>query len=165
MPFAAWRHHTAREGFEVVVYEGRRFEGTTTAVEYGQPFVVSYVIELDDAWRTRRAQVGTRVLEADGAGAWRVDGARAPELDGCLDVDLESSALTNAFPVARGATDAPAAYVRAFDLSVVRLEQTYAALGERRYDYTAPAFDFRCELVYGEDGLALEYPGIATRSA
>ena len=38
-------------------------------------------------------------LETDGAGRWRVDDVPAGHLDGCLDVDLESSSLTNAFPV------------------------------------------------------------------
>src|SRR3954447_21513699 len=106
-PFAAWRHRDARDGFEVVFFEARqrgwRIEGSTAAVEDGAPFVVRYAIELDDRGHTRDAQVTSRSmganrtvrLEADGDGSWRVDGRRAPHLDGCLDVDLESSALTN----------------------------------------------------------------------
>ncbi len=56
---------------------------------------------------------------------WRIDGRPSPHLDGCRDVDLESSALTNALPVhglglhvGQGA-EAPAACVRALDLSAV----------------------------------------------
>jgi hypothetical protein len=37
--------------------------------------------------------------------------------------------------------------------------------GLQRYDYTAPAFDFSCQLVYDEAGLVLTYPGIAVRAA
>jgi hypothetical protein len=91
-----------------------------------------------------------------------------------LDVDLESSAMTNALPLHRlaltsGATaQAPAAYVRALDLSVERLEQQYARIsnenGHQRYDYTAPAFDFSCQLLYDEAGLVQVYPGIAVRT-
>jgi hypothetical protein len=40
-------------------------------------------------------------LESTGAGRWLVDGKIAPHLDGCLDVDLESSAMTSAPPVRR----------------------------------------------------------------
>ena len=62
---------------------------------------------------------------------------------------------------------APAAYVRAVGLAVQRLEQTYVRTpdeGMRQcYDYSAPAFDFRCRLVYDETGLVLDYPGIAVR--
>jgi hypothetical protein len=129
------------------------------------------------AWRHRDARDGFEVvfLRAAGSGGWRVNGADAPHLDGCLDVDLESSACTNAFPVHRlglqvgQEADAPAAYVRALDLSVERLEQRYLRMEHQgsgeRYDYTSPAFDFRAQLVYDESGLVLDYPGIATRTA
>ena len=109
------------------------------------------------------------MLEADG-GHWLVDGQAAPRLDGCLDVDLESSAMTNAFPVHRlglpvgGQAAAPAAYVRALDLAVERLEQTYVRTADDSYDYASPAFDFECRLVYDDSGLVLDYPGIAVRA-
>jgi hypothetical protein len=114
------------------------------------------------------------LLEGE-AGEWRVDGREEPALSGCLDVDLEASAATNALPVARLAlavgerADAPAAYVRASDLSVERLEQTYTRLpsddARPRYAYAAPSFGFGATLVYGDDGLVVEYPGIAVRVA
>ena len=104
---AAWRHHDAREGFEVVFVRvdrsGYRLNGHTAAIEGGQPWVVQYAISLDDGWSTRTARVLSSsltgdhevALEADGSGQWQVNGCAAPELDGCLDVDLESSACTN----------------------------------------------------------------------
>lgn len=183
---AAWRHRTAREGFEVAYFRvtelGVLIDGCTTAVEDGVAWVVDYRIALDTEWRTRRAQVAIRkpggwntlVLESDGAGSWLLDGMPASLLDGCLDVDLESSALTNALPVHRLAqeigdgADAPAAYVFASGAAVARLEQRYVRVadGEHgpRFDYSAPEFDFRCILEYDKSGLVLDYPGIAVRA-
>jgi hypothetical protein len=192
MPFltlpaaAAWRHLEAREGFEAAFFRplpagGWEAEGTTAAAEDGRAWVVSYAIQLDAAWRTRRARVATRTaagtretaLEADGAGGWLIDGRPAPHLDGCLDVDLESSAMTNTLPVhrlslAQGArAESPAAYVRALDLTVERLEQSYRRIaddgGGQRYDYAAPAFGFTACLAYDQSGLVVDYPGIARR--
>jgi uncharacterized protein len=184
---AAWRHLDAREGFEVLFvrpdHGGYRFEGQSTAVEGGEAWGISYTLTLDPSWATRSAGISARSasgsrevrLEGDGTGGWRVDGRPAPELAGCLDIDLEASAFTNAMPVRRlglevgDRADAPAAYVRAPDLAVELLEQRYTRLeddGKRsRYDYAAPAFDFACLLVYDEFGLVLEYPGIAVRVA
>jgi hypothetical protein len=174
----------ARDGFEVVFLDGGgdgvRVEGHSTAVEDGEAWAVQYEIVADAGWAARRAHVrgrsaaGSRevTLEADGAGRWRVDGAPAAHLDGCLDVDLEASALTNAFPVHRLALEvgqtaqAPAVYVRALDLAVERLEQRYGRLADddrRRYAYAAPAFAYEGELVYDEHGLVLAYPGLAVR--
>ncbi|MEO3863793.1 putative glycolipid-binding domain-containing protein [Acrocarpospora sp. B8E8] len=183
---AAWLHQEARAGFEVAYFEalddGWRAQGWTTAVEEGETWVVRYDIRLDEAWTTRSAEVwgqsvsGERstVVEADSAGHWLVNGQAALHLDGCLDVDLESSAMTNAFPVHRMAlpvgarAEAPAAYVRAVGLGVERLEQSYERLTNKdtrqRYDYAAPIFNFACHLVYDESGLVLDYPGIATRA-
>ena len=49
-----------------------------------------------------------------------------------------------------------AAYVRAVDLGVERLEQTYLRLDDRRYHYASPRFGFECELVYDDSGLVLD---------
>lgn len=188
---AAWHHHDARDGFEVTFFRragrGRRVEGTVTGVEDGQAWAVSYAVELAPSWETRSAHVrsyttaGTRsvALERADGGTWLVDGTPAPGLAGCADVDLEASAMTNAFPVRRlelavgEEVAAPAAYVR-LDLRVERLEQTYrrvaaAGPGYRydgpgyRYDYAAPGLGFRCRLVYDTAGLVLSYPGLASR--
>lgn len=182
---AAWRHRDAREGFEVVFARtdagGHQLEGTTAATEDGDAWAVHYAVAVDLEWRTRSAYVlgwsarGRRELrlESDGQGAWRVDGTPAPELAGCLDVDLESSVVTNTLPVHRlrlevgEGTDAPAAYVRAVDLRVERLEQRYTRVddedGRSVYAYTAPRFEYAGRLAYDASGLLLDYPGIAER--
>jgi hypothetical protein len=87
MPFrappstASWQHREARSGFEVAYFQaaesGWIIEGTTAAVEDGQTWVVTYSIELDAAWVTRRARIEGRTvsgsretrLESDGYGA------------------------------------------------------------------------------------------------
>jgi uncharacterized protein len=108
-------------------------------------------------------------VASDGEGHWTVDGEPAPHLDGLVDVDLEASACTNTLPVHRLApatddvTPAPAVYVRALDLSVVRLDQTYRRLDGHRFAYTSDG-DFSAVLTYDDAGLVVDYPGIARRA-
>jgi hypothetical protein len=183
---ACWQHRAARSGFEVAYFtaaeRGWRIDGTTTAIEDAQSWIVTYQIDVDAAWATRGARITSRTsegpretrLESDGAGRWLVDGNPAPHLDGCMDVDLESSAMTNTLPVHRlglrpgDRADAPAAYVRALSLSVDRLDQVYERVQDEaahsRYDYAAPVFDFTARLVYDDSGLVIDYPGIALRA-
>jgi hypothetical protein len=177
-PFAAWRFVGAVDGFEVVYPGPGRLRGHTSAVEQGRPYAVRYDIALDDRWRTREVRVASdtvegrlsTVLRSDGDGHWTVDGVVAPHLDGLVDVDLEASACTNTLPVHRlplpldEVTEAPAAYVRALDLSATRLDQTYQRLDDRRYHYTSEA-DFQAVLNYDAAGLIVDYPGIAVRFA
>jgi hypothetical protein len=187
-PFAAFEHREGREGFEVAVFRshdgGFVVEGSTAAVEAGKPFTVSYMIELDAQWRTRRghlraqslAGVGQMDVTGDGEGRWTVNGVPAAALDGCLDLDLEASALTNAFPVRRLGlavgehAEAPAAWARMGDLRLERLEQRYERIpdgpvGHARFAYAAPAVDFASTIEYDESGLVVAYPGIAVRRA
>ncbi len=183
--FAAWRHVSVRDGFEVMfahsLATGTRLRGHTTAAEGGVAWTVGYLIETDAVGRTTRAEVDLRgaegdrtlVLERTAEGRWLVDGRLESLLDGCVDVDLESSAVTNTLPVhrlglVRGVRhDVPAAYVRAGDLRVQRLDQTYQLVDERTdgfsVAYASPMFGFACQLEYDAAGLVVEYPGLASR--
>jgi uncharacterized protein len=183
---AAWRHRDAREGFEVSfvneLADGHGFEGECVAIEAGAPWAVRYEIVVDGDWITRRAVVTSlapsgrrRVsLEHDGVGRWLVDGAPSRRLDGCLDMDLEASVCTNAFPVNRlelkvgESAQAPAAWVRVLDLTVEPLMQRYHRLEDdgraTHYGYEAPELEFSTELSYDAAGLVSDYPGLAVRT-
>jgi uncharacterized protein len=185
---AAWRHVDAREGFEVLFlrrdHDRFRLDGYSTALQDSEAWGIRYALTVDDAWVTRSAHVVGQSasgrhevrLEGDGAGEWRVDGSASSELSGCLEVDLEASACTNAIPVRRLGlrvgehAEAPAVFVGAPLLGVERLEQSYARIEDDgddrvRYDYAAPAFDFSAILTFDRAGLVLDYPGIAVRVA
>lgn len=182
---AAWTHLGGQRGFEVLFSAGGdgqpRLRGHTTAREGSALYAVGYDITLDAQWQTRSAQVTgftrrgdesvflTR-LEGD---RWEVDGKHRPELDGCLDVDVESSAVTNTLPVHRldfvigKSIEVPAAFVRADGLGVGRLEQRYTlaevAEGGIRFQYESTTFDFACDLTYDRAGLIVRYPEVAVR--
>jgi uncharacterized protein len=169
----AFRHLGVRDGFEVAWFTPPTLlRGGSTFVEDGVGHHIAYEIRLAPDGSTSAATIRsldqTVALWRNG-GTWRVDDVTRPDLSECPDVDLESSAVTNALPVARlglavGETGrALAAWVRA-DLTVERLEQTYTRLDERRYDYVSHHDGFRAVLEYGADGLIVEYPGIAVRA-
>ncbi|WP_243230687.1 putative glycolipid-binding domain-containing protein [Microbacterium sp. CIAB417] len=182
---ASWNHHSGRVGFEVAFFraaqDGHRLTGHTTAHESPVCWSVGYDIRVDRAWRTRAVSAiglsvaGERTVTAarDEENRWTVDGVRRPDLDGCVDVDLESSAVTNTLPVHRidfrvgVGVDLPAVFIRADDLRVERLDQRYtlidASADRPVLHYESSTFDVSCELQLDGAGLVLAYPGIATR--
>ncbi len=176
-PVASWWHGNSRAGFEACAFTpnggGWAMVGSTTAIEANEVWWVAYEIEVDASWATRRAVITTKrgarsldtiMIEGDGQGHWIVGGRANAQLDGCLDVDLESSAMTNALPLRRlhpavaTSVAAPAVYVRAAGLTVERLEQRYIHVSEAEagptFDYEAPAFDFESRIDYDPSGLA-----------
>lgn len=181
---AAWRitGEPDREGFEVAHFEQQRggvvIRGTSLGTEDGKLWSLRYVIALDAAWCTRSASIesasGERLkLRSNGNGRFTVNGKREPRLDGCFDLDLEASLVTNMMPARRlalrvgQASDAPAAYVRTNKLKVERLEQSYARLADARrhviFDYESPRFGYRAALRFARDGLVVDYPHIGKR--
>lgn len=183
-PSGAWRllGEDGREGFEVARFEMRSdcviVHGSSVGVESGKGWAIRYRVELDSRWRTRRATIeneGSEILKirTDGVGRWLIGGARRPQLDGCLDLDIEASVVTNLAPVRRLAlrvgqsSAAPAVYVRTKESRVERLEQSYArspdAAGRVVFDYAAPRFAYRADLQFARDGLVAVYPGIGER--
>jgi hypothetical protein len=185
--FATFTHAGVRRGFEVVFFrtpeagsDGHLLEGGTAAIEEGVPWSVQYRVAVDQAWNTTLVEAtgispsSHRTLHAERRnGRWTVDGTERPDLDDCVDIDFESSLVTNTIAVHRIDLDAatpvqvPAAFVRADGLQVERVEQTYLCTERTEdrvvFDYTSTTFDFSCQLVFDAFGLVTDYPGIGRR--
>jgi uncharacterized protein len=155
--------------------------GGTSMVEKGEAYVVRYAVRLDSDWITRQVDASAETPGGpveiaafrSGGGRWIVNGAERPDLDGCVDVDFESSLVTNTIPIHRLRTNggepfqAPAAFVNGHDLGVTRLEQTYEYAGRSAdghlYRYDSATYRFQAQLTYDEAGVIREYPGLGRR--
>ena len=120
------------------------------------------VVTAEDARGRRRLE-----LRRHASGDWIANGKPVPAAAGALDCDLALSPLTNYMPAARlGArpADHVMAWVSVPDLGVMRSEQRYEPIDERRVRYVGLDHDFTAELELDDDGLVLRYPGLAERA-
>lgn len=125
------------------------------------------------AFEVHRAGGASLVLRGDGAGNWR-DGAGRPlpALDGCIDVDLRCSPLTNTLPIRRlGAQlqqrrELRVAYVDPLQLGqgARAAAQAYTLLGPGRYRFEGLDSGFSAEIETDDEGLVLRYPGLFERA-
>jgi hypothetical protein len=153
---------------------GRMIEGVALVALEGVPRRVDYTIEVDEAGRTRRASIRapgrddlsraqTLELEANGAGAWRLNDALIIDAPDCLDIDLGFSPVTNSLPIWRlGLQPVVRAEIRVAwvlfpSLEVVEGRQTYERLDQLRWRYRSAGF--QADLTVGEDGLVDDYAG------
>ncbi|MGY1795984.1 putative glycolipid-binding domain-containing protein [Geodermatophilus sp. SYSU D00525] len=179
----AWRRTDEDTGHSLARVERRdggwRFAGTEVLAGPETLLACSFRVDVDDAWATRAVEAsavsaeGERhlVLTADGDRRWSRDGAREPGLDGCVDVDVAATPLSNTLPIRRLADLAvgeevttPVAWVDVPALGVTRVDQTYRRLGARRWRYSDDAHG-AFELTVDDDGLVVDYTGMATRVA
>ena len=176
----AWRRVLDDCSLEIlrlgVADDGFRFEGVVVSAEGDLPLRVEYRIECDANWCTKscfvdqdfNGQQEHLVLSHD-AGSWRVNGAAAPSLSGCTDVDLGISPSTNTLPINRlrlavGMSGTiKTAWVKFPALSVEAAPQSYERLSDRLYLYQNLGGDFRAELEIDEIGLVSVYEKIWKR--
>jgi hypothetical protein len=143
--------------------------GTVLGSEGGVPVRIEYRVLADGAGFTTAVHVRdlrgfdqrALTVERSGKGAWTVNGAPAPALKGCTDIDLGCSPSTNTLPIRRlrladGAVSTiKAAWVRFPELEVVKAAQTYTRLDEFTYRYASG--DFAADLTVDADGLVASY--------
>ena len=145
------------------------------------PASVSYQLSCDANWRvteltiTAATAAGTRTLalSADRHARWLADGQPRPDLDGCIDVDISLTPLTNTLPIRRltwtsgTAQDLEVVYVSAPDLTVRRASQRYTLLKQEADDnaslYRYESGSFRADLTVDEHSFVTDYPGLWRR--
>jgi hypothetical protein len=162
---------------------GVQFSSMLIRMWEGQPLRAVYELVCDSQWHVRELQMSVDSeaagkhmirLVADGVGGWQ-DGTGQPlaDLQGCVDVDIMLTPLTNTLPIRRLALapgesrEISVVYVAAPDLDVRPFRQRYTRLddadGRQRYRYESLASGFTAELPVDDDGFVVEYPGVWRR--
>jgi hypothetical protein len=105
-------------------------------------------------------------VNAHSSGRWELDEDPRPQVDGCIDVDLNFSPSTNLLPIRRlnlevgQQATVRAAWLRFPSFKLEPLEQTYHRLDGETYRYESGGGSFVRELLVDQDGFVLNYPGI-----
>jgi hypothetical protein len=157
-------------------------DGLLIAIGGNTPFRTHYNIRCDSTWSVRTVtldlldnQSSTLHLEADGNGHWRsANGDPLPELDGCIDVDINATPFTNTLPIRRlgltpgASTEITVAYILLPELQFRPGRQRYTCLSTDThggmYRYESLESDFIAELHVDSDGLILNYSTIWKRA-
>lgn len=154
--------------------DGWTADGSMVAVLDDRPVRLTYRLEVDNAGATRVLDLAeavggaTLALRGDGHGRWSdADGAALRDLDGCVDVDISTTPLTNTLPVRRlrlapgESAEIRVGYVDVPSLAVRPVAQRYARIdcGSYRYSSSSFAADVRLD----EDDLVTDYVGLWER--
>jgi uncharacterized protein len=158
--------------------------GLVVTVFDKRPLRLAYELTCDSSWLFRKAtieiQTGDahviRQIEVNDA-TWRVDGSSRADLDGCVDIDIMGSPITNTLPVRRltwrtgEMRELRMTYIRVPDLEVAPVLQRYTRLDDpgssinpsQRFGYLAVASGFSAEVLVDHEGFVLHYPPVWQR--
>ena len=136
-----------------------------------QPCRLDYQVVCDAAWRTLSTSVegwlGTAgiaiQIKTDAAGGWWLNEVEQPDIEGCIDIDLNFSPSTNLLPIRRlnlaiGETaSVKAAWLRFPSFKLEPFPQQYHRLEENLYRYESAGGQFVADLKVNHSGLVVEY--------
>lgn len=154
---------------------GLDLAGVVSGGAAGATFGLSYRVRVDASWRVRDALLrltsGRELhLESNGQGTWRENGREQPALQGCIDIDIEASPVTNTLPIRRlswapgESTEIRLCYVSVPALTVAPAVQRYTALAPGAlYRFESLDSGFAAELPVDPDGFVRDYPGLFRR--
>lgn len=152
---------------------GWRLTGHALFSDDTQPCSLHYVVALDHSWTTLSAAVSGSVgedeidvqIEVDASRVWRLNGGASPQVEGCLDVDLNFSPSTNLLPIRRlnlavgQEASVRAAWLRFPTFRLEKLEQTYHRSADRSYRYRSTS-GFAADLEVDSNGMITRYGDI-----
>jgi hypothetical protein len=154
---------------------GLDISGVVIAQEDETQFGLSYRLKLDALWHTREVQLRTTSghvlhLESDGRGHWQENGKQQPALQGCIDVDIQATPITNTLPIRRldletgESMDIRLCYITVPNLTVFASNQRYTATeAGSLYRFESLEDGFAADLPADADGFVLDYPGLFRR--
>ncbi|GAB3337042.1 putative glycolipid-binding domain-containing protein [Larkinella ripae] len=156
-------------------------EITSTIIgRYGEKiYQVDYRIRTNQQWETLALELKSRhsnqtqviQLESDGTGNWWLNGEKADEFAGCIDVDIPLTPFTNTLPIRRlnlrpGQTqEIRVLYCDLLEWQLKPVRQLYTCLSETEYQYENVPNDFEATIQVDEFKLVVDYPQLFVRTA
>ena len=149
-------------------------EGTVVLFNKQRPCRLDYQIICDTTWRTLSGNVKGWLddavvdieIKTDAAQHWWMNGIEQPDVEGCIDLDLNFSPSTNLLPIRRlelgvgQAAEVRAAWLRFPSFKLEPLAQQYRRLNDTIYRYESAGGQFVADLLVNDKGFVIDYPGI-----
>ena len=156
---------------------GWHLSGAAVLAYEHQACRLDYAIACDPRWHTLSTTVegwvGDREVSVEilrePSGAWWLNGRACPQVEGCIDVDLNFSPSTNLLPIRRlnlevgQSAHVRAAWLRFPSFALEPLEQSYTRLENNLYQYESAGGRFVAPVTVDEDGLVARYGDIWVR--
>jgi uncharacterized protein len=152
--------------------DGWYLDGSSIFLWEGKSCRLEYLIECDTDWQTAFVSIDGWVgdetiaieIDVDQGNGWTMNGEEIEEVEGCIDIDLNFSPVTNLLPIKRSniavgqAVDVRAAWLRFPSFKLEPLSQVYTRLSKTTYRYESGGGKFVTEIEVNETGLVTKYP-------
>ncbi len=137
---------------------------------------IQYVLRLNASWQVRQFLLFRDLdepdlwLATDGSGRWgEMNGAHRTELDGCYDIDLACTPMTQTLPIRRlplldgDTAELPVVVIDPETLGVRSVLHRYTRVSAKCWQHEAAEQGIATEFEVDEFGLVVDYPALFRR--
>ncbi len=142
-------------------------------------FKIEYCIKSNHKWETVLLELSSRHsnklevvrLEGDGKGNWLSSGKRVEQFEGCIDIDISLTPLTNTLPINRlnliknQSQEIKVIYLDVLGQQMSSVRQRYIRLSDTLYNYQNIPNDFEANIQVDEFGLVIDYSSLFVRTS
>jgi len=141
-------------------------------------YQVDYTLQLDRHWNVyschMQVQLENKKQTMDlnkKENKWFVNGTYHPEFDGCLDVDIPLTPLTNSLPINRLRLEThqeyeiDVLYIDVLEQEIKHVKQKYKRLSDQVYHYENIPNDFEADIQVDTHGFVIDYPQLFKQTA
>lgn len=142
-------------------------------------YKIDYGIKTNQDWETLQVNIESRHtngsqsmrLQSDGKGNWTNEGKTVDQFQGCTDIDITLTPLTNTLPIRRlrltpnQFKEIKVLYFDPLKGEIRPVRQQYTCLSRTKYRYENVPNDFESVIEVDEAGLVVDYPGLFVRTA
>ena len=157
--------------------DGKRnvFTGTIVGYADNETINIKYQVITDDLYTVHSVTVwyGNNTmaiqLSRDGDKWYDLNNVHLQSLDGCTDIDLSLTPLTNTIPIKRlnlktgESKIIDAAYLDLMNHEITHVQQKYSRISPQTFRYENISSPFTADLIVDKDGLVIDYPKIWKR--
>ncbi|NOT48881.1 MAG: hypothetical protein HOP17_14170 [Acidobacteria bacterium] len=152
--------------------DGWYLDGAAVFLYERQPCRLEYLVQCDPDWQTAYVSVDGWVgselieleIEVNQGDVWSLNNEEIAVAEGCIDIDLNFSPITNLLPLRRlnlavgESKKVRAAWLRFPSFKLEALDQVYTCIDETTVRYESGGGRFVAELKVNEAGLVTNYP-------
>lgn len=150
---------------------------TILGIHESTPYKVDYNIKAKPNWELVSCRIASQLGEAadiqtfhrSRSGSWTRNKQPVEGAEGCTDIDISVSPLTNSFPINRldlqvdQDREIKVLYIDILNQAIKPATQRYTKLSEFEYHYQNVPNDFEAVITVDQLGLVKEYPGLFTQ--
>lgn len=176
--WAGIEYHSLENCILTITDKGSAISSSIIGIYANELYKIEYQVRTNQYWETTFFEIKSQLYNTiemisfrrEGKENWYVNGQPGEKFNGCIDIDISLTPLTNTLPINRlklsenEGEQIKVLYVDVLERKMMPVQQKYSRLSQTDYKYENVPNDFESVISVDDLGLVVNYPGLFKRT-